>query len=102
MRLIRRHVVAASLIGSALLATAPQAGRLLRPLCHALAVDLPACLRRPSRPRARPRAPRPAPAPQPPAPQPPAPQPPAPRFEPYVAAAARAWNPDFRRKRKRT
>ena len=37
---------------------APQAGRLLRPLCHALGVDQPAWLKRPPRPRT-PRKPRP-------------------------------------------
>jgi hypothetical protein len=40
---------------------APQAARLLRPLCHALGVDQPAWLQRPTRPRPRskPRPPRP-------------------------------------------
>jgi hypothetical protein len=40
---------------------APQAARLLRPLCHALGVDQPAWLQRPPRPRTtrKPRAPRP-------------------------------------------
>ena len=38
---------------------APQAARLLRPLCHALGVDQPAWLQRPPRPRP-PRKPRPA------------------------------------------
>ncbi len=37
---------------------APQAARLLRPLCHALGVDQPAWLQRPARPR-KPRKPRP-------------------------------------------
>jgi hypothetical protein len=37
---------------------APQAARLLRPLCHALAVDQPAWLQLPPRPR-KPRKPRP-------------------------------------------
>ena len=39
----------------ALLAEAPQAGRILRPLCHMLRIELPACLRLPA--RARPTAP---------------------------------------------
>ncbi|MBV9653655.1 MAG: hypothetical protein JOZ42_03725 [Acetobacteraceae bacterium] len=38
----------------ALLAQAPQAGRILRPLCHMLRIPLPQCLRLPPRPR-RPR-----------------------------------------------
>ena len=40
---------------------APQAARLLRPLCHALGIDQPAWLQRPPRPRTarKPRAPRP-------------------------------------------
>ncbi len=40
----------------ALLAQAPRAGRILRPLCHMLAIETPAALRLPRRPRARPRA----------------------------------------------
>ncbi|MBV9655209.1 MAG: hypothetical protein JOZ42_11670, partial [Acetobacteraceae bacterium] len=39
---------------AALLAQAPQAGRILRPLCHMLRIPLPDCLRLPPRPR-RPR-----------------------------------------------
>ena len=35
----------------ALIASEPRAGRLLRPLCRALGLRLPACLRLPSRPR---------------------------------------------------
>ena len=41
----------------ALLAQAPQAGRILRPLCHMLRIELPECLRLPPRQR---RTPRPA------------------------------------------
>ena len=37
----------------ALLAQAPQTGRILRPLCHMLRIELPACLRLPPRPRRR-------------------------------------------------
>ncbi|MBV9656283.1 MAG: hypothetical protein JOZ42_17150 [Acetobacteraceae bacterium] len=40
----------------ALLAQAPQAGRILRPLCHMLRIERPDCLRLPPRPR-RPRPP---------------------------------------------
>jgi|GEM_PF-2471226 len=63
---------------------APQAGRLLRPLCQALGLPQPDWLRLPRRPR------RPPPAPSPPAPGalPPAPDRP---LQPYVRAAARAW-----------
>ncbi|MBV9654036.1 MAG: hypothetical protein JOZ42_05690 [Acetobacteraceae bacterium] len=42
----------------ALLAQAPQAGRILRPLCHMLRIPLPDCLRLPPRPK----RPRPAPS----------------------------------------
>jgi hypothetical protein len=38
----------------ALLAQAPQAGRILRPLCHMLGIETPAALRLPRRPRHRP------------------------------------------------
>jgi hypothetical protein len=38
----------------ALLAQAPQAGRILRPLCHMLGIETPAALRLPRRPRQRP------------------------------------------------
>jgi hypothetical protein len=43
---------------------APQAARLLRPLCHGLGIDQPAWLKRPPRPRPprKPRTPRPRPA----------------------------------------
>jgi hypothetical protein len=58
----------------------PRAGRLLRPLCHALGLTLPPALRLPPRPP-RPRA----------APRPPAPPPLHPPIEAYVLAVARAW-----------
>jgi hypothetical protein len=45
------------------LATVPQAGRILRPLCRMLGVELPAPLRR--EPRPRPARPKPPPKPQP-------------------------------------
>ena len=54
---------------AALVAATPQAGRIIRPLCHTLGLPPPASLRRP---RATPRAPRPNP-PEPPAPPNPAP-----------------------------
>jgi len=57
-------------------AAAPQAGRLLRPLCRMLGIDPPPALARPKPPR-KPRTP-PAPTPQSPAPPPPEPPPPAP------------------------
>ena len=66
-------------------AQVPQAGRLLRPLCRALALDLPSWLRLPPRPR----RPRPRPAPPPVAtPEPGTPDRP---LQPYIRAAARAW-----------
>ena len=52
----------------AFVAAAPQAGRLLRPLCTALAVEQPAWLKLPPRPR-KPRKPR-TPRPRPPRPLP--------------------------------
>jgi hypothetical protein len=48
----------------ALLEAAPQAGRLLRPLCRMLAIDLPPALRLPPRPP-RPRKPKPPKQPRP-------------------------------------
>ena len=48
----------------ALLAQAPQAGRILRPLCHMLRIALPECLRLPPRPR-RPLHPAPSGGPKP-------------------------------------
>ncbi|MBV9654832.1 MAG: hypothetical protein JOZ42_09750 [Acetobacteraceae bacterium] len=48
----------------ALLAQAPQAGRILRPLCHMLRITVPECLRLPPRPRRR-RPPAPSGDPQP-------------------------------------
>jgi len=63
----------------------PQAGRLLRPLCRALAVTLPDWLRLPPRPS----PPRP---PRTPRPRPPALTDPALRLPRNVIAAARAWN----------
>ncbi len=55
----------------ALIADAPQAGRILRPLCHMLGIPLPVALRLPKRPR------RPAPNPPPAAAAPPTAPPPA-------------------------
>ena len=71
----------------AFLVAAPQAGRILRPLCHMLGIEPPPGATLPPRPP-RPRKPRPAPAP-PPAPDPNAtPDRPIPR---RVLAAARYW-----------
>ncbi len=67
------------------LAEVPRAGRLLRPLCHALAIDPPAFLRLPPRPRpprVRRAPPRPPAFGRLPTDRP---------LEPYVRAAARAW-----------
>ena len=79
----------------ALVAAAPQAGRLLRPLCRMLAIAPPDWLRLPARP-ARPRPLQPAPvqlAPVQPAPVQPAPEPGTPDrpLPPYIRAAVRAW-----------
>jgi len=69
------------------LAAAPQAGRILRPLCHMLGLDPPEKLRLPQRPR----RPRPRPATVPPA------SPPSPTGTPdrpipaNILRAARAW-----------
>ena len=66
----------------------PQAGRVLRPLCHMLAVDAPACLQRPRQPRKKPAARKPATTRRPlvkPR-RPPPPKPPAPH--PYRATPA--------------
>ncbi len=69
----------------AFVAAAPQAGRLLRPLCRALGIAPPDWLALPRRPRT-PRAPR---RPQaPPEVQPATPERP---LQPYVRAAVRAW-----------
>ena len=68
----------------ALLRAAPQAGRILRPLCRILAVDLPAYLRAPPRPKPAPRPPARIPANHPPA----TPDRPLPA---NIRAAARAW-----------
>jgi hypothetical protein len=56
---------------AALIAAAPQAGRLLRPLCRMLGVDPPPALRLPRRPGAAPAAPAPASPAQVPSAQPP-------------------------------
>ncbi len=64
------------------LAQVPRAGRLLRPLCHALAVDLPAALALPARPR-QPRRRPPVPAVREGTPDRPLPA--------YVLTAGRAW-----------
>ena len=67
----------------AFLAAAPQAGRILRPLCHMLGIDPPAMLRLPPRPVCvRPKPPRAARL---------APQPLARPLPAYVRAAVRAW-----------
>jgi len=71
----------------AFLVAAPQAGRILRPLCHMLGIDPPPGATLPPHPP-RPRKPRPAPAP-PPAPDPNA-TPDRP-IQPWVLAAARYW-----------
>ena len=68
------------------LAEAPQAGRLLRPLAHALGVPLPPCLSLPPRPP----PPRPL-RPRPPRPQKPPPPPLAHPLPANIRAAARAW-----------
>lgn len=70
----------------ALVAAAPQAGRLLRPLCRMLAIAPPDWLRLP----ARPRRPRPAPV-QPAAPPAEPPGTPDRPLPPYIRAAVRAW-----------
>jgi hypothetical protein len=62
-------------------AEVPRAGRLLRPICHALGQDPPPWLRLPPR----------RPAPRPAAPTPAAPPVPQRPLQPYVRAAARAW-----------
>ena len=64
---------------------APQAGRLLRPLCRMLGLTPPAYLRLPERPRAAPK-----PAPQPPTQAQPTATPDRP-LPPEIRAAARAW-----------
>jgi hypothetical protein len=69
----------------AFVAAAPQAGRLLRPLCRALAIPQPDWLRLPRRPR----PPRPPRAPRP---RPPALTDPTLHLPRNVIAAARAWN----------
>ncbi|MCC6719972.1 MAG: hypothetical protein IT555_19010 [Acetobacteraceae bacterium] len=74
---------------AAFVAAAPQAGRILRPLCHMLAIaPLPPALDLPARPATdgKPRAPKPSAAPDRPFDRPP-PRP-LPR---YVLAAVRAW-----------
>ena len=69
------------------LQAAPQAGRLLRPLCHAIGAELPPCLM----PAARPRLQRP---PRPPRPRPLSLTDPSLKLPPYVIRAVRY----FRRK----
>ena len=79
----------------ALVAAAPQAGRMLRPWCRMLAIEIPAYLRLPPRPRASragvPRA-KPTPAPAATIHQAAIPQGTPDRpIPPYILAAARAW-----------
>ncbi|MCC6719621.1 MAG: hypothetical protein IT555_17195 [Acetobacteraceae bacterium] len=69
----------------ALVEAAPQAGRILRPLCVALGITPPPWLRLPDRPRP-PRKPR-TPPPPPPTDRP---------LPDYVRAAVRAWKPKSR------
>ncbi|CAG4917252.1 unnamed protein product [Acidocella sp. C78] len=78
---------------AALVAATPQAGRILRPLCHTLGIRPPTCLRRP---RAKPRAPKPR-APQPKPPEPPAPAHPAPNPLWSRAPGAARFNPPRRK-----
>ena len=68
----------------ALLRAAPQAGRILRPLCRILAIDLPEHLRAPPRPKPAPRPSAHIPASHPPG----TPDRPLPA---NIRAAARAW-----------
>jgi hypothetical protein len=70
-------------------AEVPRAGRLLRPICHALAVDPPAWLKLPPRPA--PRRPRARPSPPPSPPPAPIPGTPDRPLQRYVRAAVRAW-----------
>ena len=69
---------------------APQAARLLRPLCHALGIDQPAWLKLPPRPRA-PRKPRPA------QPRRPSLNDPDLRFRPWERPAIRAFHKKYGR-----
>lgn len=78
---------------AALVAETPQAGRILRPLCHTLGIRPPTWLRRP---RAKPRAPKP-PAPQAKPPEPPAPMHPAPNPLWSRAPGAARFNPPRRK-----
>jgi|GEM_PF-3405943 len=74
----------------ALAQAAPQAGRLLRPLCRMLGITLPDYLALPPRPRpAKPRPAKPRPT------RAPAPNPPDRPLPAYVRAAVRAWRPKF-------
>jgi hypothetical protein len=77
----------------ALVEAAPQAGRLLRPLCRALAIPPPDWLRLPPRPpRVRP-TPAPKPASKPAAPEAGTPDRPLPA---YILATVRAWRKNKR------
>ena len=67
---------------AAFLAATPQAGRLLRPLCHILGIPTPPAIARP-KPARKPRTP-PAPASKPPEP---------PRYGKYPASAMRRYSP---------
>jgi len=79
-----------------LVQAAPQAARLLRPLCRALGIPQPDWLALPHRPRAR----RPTgEQPPPPQAQPSTPERP---LQPYVRAAARAWRDPPRLRKKST
>ena len=83
---------------AALIAATPEAGRILRPLCHTLGIRPPAPLRRPRRPRL-------APPPEAPSPElPPRPEPPAHHLAPPPnpawprAPGATRFNPPRRKK----
>ncbi|WP_154653523.1 hypothetical protein [Acidiphilium multivorum] len=83
---------------AALIAATPEAGRILRPLCHTLGIRPPAPLRRPRQPRLAP--PPEAPSPElPPRPEPPAhhPAPPPNPAWPRAPGATR-FNPPRRKK----
>ena len=83
---------------AALIAATPEAGRILRPLCHTLGIRPPAPLRRPRQPRLAPPPETPSPEPPPP-PEPPARHPaPAPNPAWPRAPGATRFNPPRRKK----